>query len=207
MDGGRGNRTRYERATLPVAITLVGGLCTAAFGVGASTGQLRTTAPLDYEQKAVYTFTLTVRDGKDATGQTDTAVDDTVVVTNVYEPGTLSILSTKPRVGDLLRARLVDTDGLASSVAWNWFRSTDKSDWTDLRNPGDTYMPVTKDEGMYLRVTASYDDPAGGGKSLEYSTADTVGERQLLKGLDVVELVTGLSIPWGLAFAPDGTLR
>ena len=61
-----------------------------AFAIDASTGQLQTKAALDYETARVHSVTVYVRDGKNAQGATDTAVDDdisvTITVTDVNEP-------------------------------------------------------------------------------------------------------------------------
>ena len=52
-----------------------------AFDLVATSGQLRTKAALDRQTKASYTVTVSVHDGKDASGNTGTMVDDTVTVT------------------------------------------------------------------------------------------------------------------------------
>ena len=59
------------------------------FAIDTSTGQLRTSAALDYEAKSSYSVTVNVRDSKNAAGVTDNANDDTInvtiTVTNVNE--------------------------------------------------------------------------------------------------------------------------
>ena len=44
-------------------------------------GQLKTKAALDHEDKASYMVTVTVTDGKDALDNFDPTVDDTIMVT------------------------------------------------------------------------------------------------------------------------------
>ena len=65
----------------------------AAFEIDSS-GQIKTEAALDHETKASYTVTVSVSDGKDATGAADSAVDDTrtvtIAVTNEVEPPTFN---------------------------------------------------------------------------------------------------------------------
>ena len=53
----------------------------ASFDIAASTGQLQARAALDYETGESYTVTVSVHDGKDANGDTDTAIDDSIAVT------------------------------------------------------------------------------------------------------------------------------
>ena len=62
----------------------------ASFDIVATSGQLQTKATLDYETTASYEVTVSVRDSKDASGNTDMATDATITVTitvtNVNEP-------------------------------------------------------------------------------------------------------------------------
>ena len=52
----------------------------ASFDIDSSSGQLKTKVSLDHEVKVTYSVTLTVTDGKNASGNPDTAADDTVTV-------------------------------------------------------------------------------------------------------------------------------
>ena len=145
-----------------------------SFEIDASTGQLWSNAPLDYETQAVYTVVVSVRDGRDFNGDPDTAVDAEVTVTiavvNVGEPGTLTLLSSEPRVGVPFAARLTDPDGVVGEVAWQWERSRDGNPWSSSWRAisgaeSSAYEPVDADLGYYLRVTASYADGHGPDKS------------------------------------------
>ena len=51
------------------------------FDVVMTSGQLRTKAALDHESRDSYSFTMSVHDGKDAHGNADTTIDDTISVT------------------------------------------------------------------------------------------------------------------------------
>ena len=72
------------------------GVDAASFNVGPLTGQIKTEGLLDHESPSdvggdnVYELTLQVTDGKDADGNADTAVDDsisvTITVTELNEP-------------------------------------------------------------------------------------------------------------------------
>ena len=68
----------------------LGGTDATSFSIIESTGQLQTKADLDFEDRASYTVTVSVRDSKDPSGNTDTATDATITVTitvtNVNEP-------------------------------------------------------------------------------------------------------------------------
>ena len=72
------------------------GVDAGSFDIDSSSGQIKTKGPLDHESPAdsgsnnVYDVTVQVTDGKDAGGNADTSVDDTIgvtiTVTNVNEP-------------------------------------------------------------------------------------------------------------------------
>ena len=53
----------------------------ASFDIDTSTGQLRTKSALDREAEDSYTVTVSVHDGKNAAGGSDTTVDDDITVT------------------------------------------------------------------------------------------------------------------------------
>ena len=68
----------------------ISGADAALFDVVASSGQLRTKGVLDRESRGSYSFTMSVHDGVDINGNSDTTVDDTIGVTvtviDVNEP-------------------------------------------------------------------------------------------------------------------------
>ena len=114
-------------------------------------------------------MTVSVSDSKDAGGNADTAADDTIdvtiSVTNTDEAGVLSVPGT-PRVDSVLSASLSDPDGAVTSVTWTWESSSDGNTWTTIAGATTaSYTPVAADLGRQLRVTASYTDPQGSGKS------------------------------------------
>ena len=59
----------------------LGGTDAASFAIDTASGQLRTKAPLDHETKSSYSVTVSVRDSKDAGGNSDAATDETITVT------------------------------------------------------------------------------------------------------------------------------
>ena len=145
----------------------------------ASSGQLITKAALDYETKSTYRVTVLVHDGKDSNGAenngTDASQDVTIRVTNVGEAGELSLSPEQPYVGGPLNAVVNDPDGGISGEVWRWARSADMSDWISIAEAiSASYTPVEADQGSYLRVTASYSDGHGSGKSASIVSASTV---------------------------------
>ena len=140
------------------------------FDIVETSGQLLTRSPLDFETKAGYMVSVSVRDGKDTRGSEDSANDDTIMVTVVVtdreEPGTVTLSALRPRVGIPLTAVLTDPDGGVTDVGWVWERSEDRAGWTAISDATSTaYTPTTEDEGHYLRITASYADRRGGSKT------------------------------------------
>ena len=144
-----------------------------SFDIDASSGQLRTKAGLDYEVKNTYQISVSVRDGKNAEGNPDAADDATITVTitvtNVEEPGKVSLNLLQPQVGTGLTTIVTDPDGGVRGMTWEWESSSDnKNTWTPISGAvSGTYFPVDADVGNYLRVTVSYTDAEGSNKSAQ----------------------------------------
>ncbi len=183
----------------------LGGPDGVLFAIGEDTGQI-TVEPgsgLDYETRQTYTVEVTATDPSGESAM----VEVTISVTNADEAGTVSLFPAQPRVGTVLRATLIDPDGAVRSVTWRWARSADKANWTNVSATSTaSYTPVDRDRGKYLRARATYTDGEGAGKTAEMEVDMVVGERAPAPELSIIILVSGLSIPWGLAFTPDGTL-
>ena len=157
----------------------LGGTDAASFAIVASSGQLRTRAPLNYETKSSYSVTVSVSDSKNANNGASTATDGaitvTIVVTNVEEAGTVDLPSSQPQVGNQLTATLDDPDGNVTGVAWRWERSADNTAWTIIGGAtAASYTPVVGDVSNYLRATASYTDGEGSGKTAQAASARAV---------------------------------
>ena len=145
-----------------------------AFAINAA-GQITvaSSATLDYEDTPSYTLSVTVSDGKDASGEADDTVDDTITVnvsvTNVDEAGVASLAwdGDSHQEDTPLAATLLDPDGGVSGLAWVWQRSPDgSSDWNAIDGATSaTYTPADEDTGYYLRAVASYADGHGPGKT------------------------------------------
>ena len=92
--------------------------------------------------------------------------DVTVIVTDVDEAGTASIVRPQPQVDRPLGASLSDEDDGVKAERWRWARSGDGTNWTDIEGataPG--RRPAPDDVGMYLRATVTYSDRFGPDKT------------------------------------------
>ena len=148
-------------------------------------GQIKVgaTTTLNYEtNKKSYTVIVQVHDGKNASGGTDTAIDDTIVVTitvtDVEEAGTVTLSTNQPPARAELTATLTDLDGSISNTTWKWAKTSDPTNnsWQDITDAtSDSYTPPDADLGSYLRATASYTDGEGSGKSAHAETTQAVG--------------------------------
>ena len=168
------------------------------FALDAATGQItvKSAAAIDYETRSAYKVLYQVSDGKDSSGNADTAVDDmltlTVTVTNADEAGTVTI-SGIAWVGVALKASVSDPDGAVSeSVTWRWSRSDDADGTGSVAVVATTalYTPVADDVGKYLTAKASYTDGLGSGKSAEATSAAV----SLLLVSNLAQLSTATSV-------------
>ena len=111
-------------------------------------------------------------------------VDVKVTVTDVDEAGALSLSSTRPALGSVLTAVLTDPDGITAGTAvWQWERSTGRNLWAVIDGAAAaSYTPVAADTNTFLRVTATYEDEHGTGKTVG-EVAPNVVTGPLLTGL------------------------
>ena len=82
----------------------------------------------------------------------------TVEVTNVDEPGVVTLSARQPMAGVPLTATITDPDGDPSNIEWQWQEGSSNIPNAD----GETYTPADLDKGSYLRATATYKDPESG---------------------------------------------
>ena len=149
------------------------GIDASSFVLDGSTGQITVGSGtlLDYESGPTrYTVVVSVHDGRGAYGDDDSTIDDlievSIDVSNVDEAGTVSVSLEQPEVGTALVVSLSDPDGSLSDISWQWARSSDGSNWSDISGANsDSYTPVADDVGIYLQAVASYTDGHGPGKS------------------------------------------
>ena len=132
-------------------------------------GTLTFKVPPDFEDARVqnsdnvYEVTVVVTDSATGTDMRDV----TVTVTNVEEPGTVTLSAQEPQEEIPLAATLSDPDNVTTDTTmWQWARSRNgSSGWTDIEvdtetdNPNaNVYTPVNDDVGYYLRATVTYKD-------------------------------------------------
>ena len=135
----------------------------------------------DYERPAdaggnnVYAVTV---EATDDGGQSGTR-PVTVTVTNVDEPGRLTVDST-PQVGTPATAVLTDPDGGIQVESWHWqWRARDTDPWEPPlpagRYPGLTsFTPQAEHVGKRLRATVGYTDAQGPDKSAQSAATHPV---------------------------------
>ena len=117
-------------------------------------------------ERNVYRVTL------EASGGTH---DVAVTVTDVDEPGTVSMDRPQPQVDRPLSVSLLDEDEGVRAERWQWARSEDGTTWTDIEGAtSPRRMPAQADAGMYLRATVSYSDKFGLGKTASAVSANRV---------------------------------
>ena len=138
-------------------------------------------APVDPDAANTYELTLSAEAGSSVT---DASFTVTVTVTDVDEEGALSLSSTRPALGAALRAVPSDPDGVtAGTEVWQWERSTGRNSWAVIDGAAaESYTPVAADTNTFLRVTATYEDEHGTGKTVS-EVAPNVVTGLLLTGL------------------------
>ena len=196
-----------------VTYAITGAADASQFQIGEATGVLTFKTPPNYERPADVASTDPPNDAGNneyivtvtATGGTaDRAMtaEQTITVTvgNLEEAGTVSF----SRVGAEIRAELSDPDGGVNSANWQWARSSNRrAGWTNISAAtSDRYSPSGGDQEMYLRARVSYEDGQGSGKQAQGVSTYEITPPNLV----VSTPVSGLSIPWDLAFTPDGTM-
>ena len=121
----------------------------SSFVLDGSTGQITVGSGtlLDYESGPTrYTVVVSVHDGRGAYGDDDSTIDDlievSIDVSNVDEAGTVSVSLEQPEVGTALTVSLSDPDGSLSDISWQWARSSDGSNWSDIS--GESIRPISR---------------------------------------------------------------
>ena len=185
-DDPKGDRLTY----------MVGGTDAAFFEIDASSGRLQTKDWLNYEVTAVYGLTVWAIDPSGFFDMIDVIID----VINVDEAGSVSFAEA----GGAIEATLDDRDGGVIGETWQWARSSNRnSGWADISGASSArYTPSNADDGMYLQARVSYDDGHGSSKRAQGVSSHEIPTPDIR----VTSLVSGLSIPWDLAFTPDGTM-
>ena len=139
-------------------------------------------SPADADQDNEYSITVQAAE----TGATSVTMNVTVTVTDVDEAGTLSLSSTRPRLGTALAVTLDDPDGVVDGTpVYTWERSLSPNSWAVISGAtSSTYTPVAADSGRFLRAAVSYEDGHGADKTAT-TVAYEVVTASLLTGLQV----------------------
>ena len=132
----------------------------------------------DYEAAAdegtdnTYEVTVQATDESNKVGMHEVTVE----VTNVDEPGTVTLSALRPQSQTMFNATLTDPDGAASGTKWQWAKSSSRNGtYSDIEDAiASSYTPQDADNGSYLRVTATYTDPEGSDKSAMATSANKV---------------------------------
>ena len=84
-----------------------------------------------------------------------------VTIVNVDEPGVVTLTTYESLIGHVVIAAVQDPDGDVADEGWQWQRSADGNLWDAIVGATqDRYTPVIDDDGLRLRATATYTDPA-----------------------------------------------
>ena len=126
--------------------------------IGGASGKTYTIAQTDVG--AVITVTADYTD--DLSSVESLTSGPTAPVTNVNDPGMVSIDNLTPMEGDTLTANVSDTDGAGGTISYQWYR--DGAAITGAT--GVSYLTVSADEGAVITVTADYTDDQGSVESL-----------------------------------------
>ena len=133
--------------------------------------------PADTGTDNTYVVTVQASDG----GQDTTATEElTIEVTNVEEPGTVTLSTLQPQVGVAITATLTDPDTIEGTdlptVTWQWYRGN-----SEIVGATDgagalmsSYTPTTGDVGSVLRAIAMYDDGEDEDKTAQEDSAHAV---------------------------------
>ena len=118
--------------------------------------------PADADADNVYSVTLAASDGTETV-----TLDVSVTVGDANEAGTLTLSTTRPRLGEALTATPIDQDGITGPVAYRWERSAGRNAWVTIADAHTgRYTPAAAETGHFLRVTATYADEHGTGKTV-----------------------------------------
>ena len=127
-------------------------------------------SPTDENKDNSYRVQVVAKDDAGNNSKTDV----TVTVTNLNEPGEVSLSSIQPGVGTALTATLKDPDGGETDIRWQWSSGPTGAiggGFEDIEGATSaSYTPTAGDPaddedsgdiGNYLRVTVTYNDEQG----------------------------------------------
>ena len=115
-------------------------------------------APADVGGNNMYEVTVQASDGGVGTTATEVVA---IEVTNVDEPGTVTLSTLQPQVDAVITATLDDPDNeTANTVTWQWYQGSSPITGADdgQSSINSMYTPTTGDVGSRLRARAMYND-------------------------------------------------
>ena len=121
--------------------------------------------PLDHEAMPTHDVIFTATDEDDVSA----SITVTITVNNVNEPGTVQFVPPTPITGIPVIAFVNDPDGGVSGETWQWYQGDAQGGpWSIITGQtSNSYTPADADEGRFFRVTATYSDVLGSGRSAE----------------------------------------
>ncbi len=139
------------------------------FRIGRDSGVLAFQSAKDYEALTSYTYTVKIRATDDGSPEEDTTRTVTVTVTNVNEPGTVTLDPTAPQTCAHTTGTLRDEDGGINTESsdsppgfpygWQWIPQTSSRSPT-ATSTTQSYLPSNSLVGQTIRVTLQYGDNA-----------------------------------------------
>ena len=146
------------------------------FGIIATSGQLQTKAPLDYESKASYTVTVTATDPSNAKD----VITITITVTNVDETPVVtvgpSIKYAENGIGTVATYTATDPEGTA--IAWS------------LSGVDSGPFSISSAGGLTFNTPPDYEDPADADMDNVYLVTVEASDGTVTGALEVTVTVT-----------------
>ena len=162
----------------------------------------------DFDSRRSYSVRVGVRDREGASASVRVAVS----VSDVDEPGFVTVTPSSPPVGDTVTATLTDTDAGVDDTTWTWTREGSQAQGGATGrgfSQRSSRRPVTAgDVGYRLRVTVDYDDNQGDGKSATATTNAVQANKPGAPGNLRASTSSGqVSLSWTAAATNGGTIQ
>ena len=127
----------------------------------------------DANNSNTYVVTVQASDG----GATTAMEEVTIEVTNVDEPGTVTLSTLQPQVDRVITATLSDPDNeTTNTITWQWYRGSSPITGANEGGTSKTsmYTPTAGDVGSRLQARAMYDDDEDENKTAQEDSANRV---------------------------------
>ncbi len=148
-------------------------------------------SPADADGDGVYEVAVEVGDG----AATHTLSME-VTISDQDEPGTLTLSTTGPLLGEELTATISDQDGVTGVVTYAWERSAGRNAWVVIADAtAASYTPTAAVTGHFLRVAASYTDGQAAGQTATAMSSEVVAG-PLLSSLSATTNDSDLGVGW-----------